>query len=103
MMQGAEVVPMPRRASPDERRLALAALFEQAPDVSVETLYIVAVEPHGVLMVARNFGTLREGGEFESPYVRIMLHQGDRLVGVEMFEPEDLDMARARFEELAGP
>ena len=29
-----------------------------------------------------------------------MLHQGDRLVGVEMFEPEDLDLAWARFEEL---
>jgi len=34
--------------------------------------------------------------------VRIMLYRGDRLVGVEMFEPEDLDRARARFEELRG-
>jgi ketosteroid isomerase-like protein len=76
---------------------SLAALFEEAPDVSVETLYIVAVEPHGVLMVARNFGTLREGGEFESPYVRIMLHRDGRLAAVEMFELEDLDAARARF------
>jgi hypothetical protein len=31
-----------------------------------------------------------------------MLYRGDRLVGVEMFEPEDLDRARARFEELRG-
>jgi class 3 adenylate cyclase len=81
---------------------SLAALFEQAPDVGVETLYIVAVEAHGVLMVARNFGTLREGGEFESPYVRIMLHRGERLAAVEMFEVEELDAARARFEELRG-
>jgi hypothetical protein len=29
-----------------------------------------------------------------------MLFQGDRFVGAEMFEPEDLDVARARFEEL---
>ena len=53
-------------------------------------------------MVARNFGTLREGGEFESPYVRIMLHRGERLAAVEMFELEDLDAARARFGELRG-
>ena len=79
---------------------SLAALFEQAPDVSVETLYEVAVEKQGILLVARNFGTLREGGEFESVYVRIMRHRDDRLVGVEMFEPEDLDVARARFEAL---
>jgi hypothetical protein len=29
-----------------------------------------------------------------------MLYQGDWLVGVEMFEPEDFDLALARFEEL---
>jgi hypothetical protein len=81
---------------------SLAALFEQAPDVSVETLSVVAVEQHGLLMIARNFGTLREGGEFESPYVRIMLHRGERLAAVEMFELEDLEAARARFEELRG-
>jgi hypothetical protein len=29
-----------------------------------------------------------------------MLYRGDRAVGAELFEPEDLDVARARFEEL---
>jgi hypothetical protein len=79
---------------------SLAALFEHAPDTTVETLYHLAVEKHGMLEVARNFGTLRDGGAFESPYVRIMRHRGDRLVGVEMFEIEHLDRARARFAEL---
>jgi class 3 adenylate cyclase/tetratricopeptide (TPR) repeat protein len=79
---------------------SLAALFEEAPDLSVETLYDIAVEPHGMLVVARNFGSLREGGAFEQIYVRIMLVRDDRLIGVEMFEPEDLDAARSRFEEL---
>jgi ketosteroid isomerase-like protein len=90
------------RLEKEDYLLSLAALFEQAPDVSVETLYHVAVEKHGVLVVARNFGTLRDGGDFESVYVRIMLWRGDRVVRVEMFEPEDLDAARARFEELRG-
>jgi hypothetical protein len=90
------------RLGKEDYLASLAALFEQAPDVSAETLYIVALEPHGMLMVARNFGKLREGGEFESPYLRIMLHQGDRLVGVEMFELDHLDRARARFEALRG-
>jgi hypothetical protein len=31
-----------------------------------------------------------------------MLHRGERLAAVEMFELEDLDAARARFEELRG-
>jgi ketosteroid isomerase-like protein len=79
---------------------SLAALFEQAPDVTVETLYSVAVEAHGTLEVARNFGMLRDGGPFESIYVRIGLVRGDRLVAVEMFEAEDLEVARARFAEL---
>src|SRR5262249_11816893 len=79
---------------------SLAALFQEAPDVTVETLYTVAVEARGALEVARNFGTLRDGGPFESVYVRIGVVRGDRLVGVEMFEPEDLEVARARFAEL---
>jgi hypothetical protein len=66
----------------------------------VESLHHIAVEPHGMLEVVRNFGTLRDGGEFESVYVRITQHRGDRLAAIEMFEPEHLDLARARFEKL---
>jgi len=80
---------------------SLAALFEQAPDASVETLYLVAVEKHGMLVVARNFGTLQEGGEFESVYVRMALFRDGRIVRAEMFELEELDRARARFAELS--
>ena len=28
--------------------------------------------------------------------------QGNRMIGMELFEPEDLDLARARFEELCA-
>jgi hypothetical protein len=81
---------------------SLHALVEQSPDVTVETLRVIAAEPHGLLVLARNFGTLRDGDEFESVYVRMTLYQGHTVYRAEMFEPEDLDAARARFEELRG-
>jgi len=58
------------------------------------------VAKHGWLSVGGTVGTLTDGGEFESLFARLMLFQGDRFVGAEMFELEDLDVARARFEEL---
>jgi hypothetical protein len=79
---------------------SLVALFELAPDVTVEILYILAGETHGMLSIARNFGTLAEGGEFETVYVLLIRSERDRFVGVEMFELDDLDVARARFAEL---
>jgi ketosteroid isomerase-like protein len=79
---------------------AVAALFDQAPDAVVEPLYEVARGEHGVLNVARTFGTLAEGGEFESVYVWLAHYDADRFVGAELFEVEDLDTARVRFEEL---
>ena len=76
---------------------SLTALFELAPDVTIETLYTVATEKHGELVMAHMFGTLADGGEFEIVFVRLALYQDGRGVGAELFEPEDLDVARARF------
>jgi hypothetical protein len=77
-----------------------ATLFEQSSDALYETLYTVARASHGWLSVMRLFGTLAEGGPFESVYVNLVQFEGDRFVGTELFELEDLDVARARFEEL---
>jgi ketosteroid isomerase-like protein len=88
-----------RLGSADEYLAFVAALFEQSPDVLIEGLYTVAVETHGILDVCHMFGT-RDGGDFESVFARIVLHQGDQTVGAELFEVEDLDIARARFEAL---
>ena len=79
---------------------SLAALFAQAPDVIIETLYTVAAEKHGNLITVRMFGTLADGGAFESFMLRLASFRGDQIVGMELFEPEDLDAARARFEAL---
>jgi ketosteroid isomerase-like protein len=90
-----------RLESADAYIASLAALFEQSSDVTFEILYIIAAEKHGALGVGRTFGTLADGGgEFELLYVLLTRYQGDRYVGMELFELEDLDVARARFEEL---
>jgi hypothetical protein len=58
------------------------------------------VEKHGSLNVGRMFGTLVDGGAFESIFVRLGWYENGWNVGTELFELEDLDLARARFEEL---
>jgi ketosteroid isomerase-like protein len=91
------------RLGPDEYLAAVAALFEQAPDIVFEPLYIVAAEAHGLLVMQRACGTLANGGgEFEQFYLLLSHYRGDRVTGVEFFEPEDLDRTRARFEALRG-
>jgi ketosteroid isomerase-like protein len=79
---------------------SLAALFELVSARAFESLYVVAAERHGLLGMTRAFGTLADGGEFEQVFVSLTLFRDDRIVGMEMFEPEDLDVARARFQEL---
>jgi hypothetical protein len=80
----------------------LAALFELSPDATLEPLYYVAAEKHGHLAVAHWSGTLAEGGEFESVFVQLVRYPDGRPLSAELFELEDLDAARARFEELCG-
>jgi hypothetical protein len=89
-----------RLESADDYVASLTPLFERAPGWTIEALYYVVEEKHGTLAVARWFGTLAEGGEFETVVVRLVLYRGDRLGEIELFEPENLDVARARFEEL---
>ncbi len=79
---------------------SVVALFELSPDAMVgRPLYFLADEPHATLSIARSFGTLAQGGDFDSVYAMIMVYGRDDLAGVELFELDDLDAARARFEE----
>jgi hypothetical protein len=78
----------------------LAALFELSPDATIEALHFIGVEDHGYLAFARTSGTLTEGGEFESLFVLFVHYPGGRPIAAELFELEDLDVARRRFEEL---
>jgi class 3 adenylate cyclase len=77
-----------------------AAEFELTSELTVEPLYIVAAEAHGLLAMTHSFGTLADGGAFELVFVLLVLFRDQGIVGMEVFEPEHLDIARARFEEL---
>jgi class 3 adenylate cyclase/tetratricopeptide (TPR) repeat protein/ketosteroid isomerase-like protein len=89
-----------RIGNADDYVASMAAVFVQSHDVTADTLYYVAVAEPGSLGVGRLFGTLVDGGPFESVFVRLSVYRGGRVVGIELFEIEDLDRARARFEEL---
>jgi hypothetical protein len=89
-----------RLETADEYMAALAALLELSPDVASTPLYVVATAEHGTLTVGHTFGTLTSGGRFESVWVALMLMRGERPIGMELFEVENLDCARARLEEL---
>jgi hypothetical protein len=78
----------------------LGTLSEQSPDAIVEVVYHVATARHAGLVVGHTFGTLPEGGTFESLWVSLGWFRSDQLAGIELFELEDLDRARARFEAL---
>jgi hypothetical protein len=84
----------------DDYIASIAAVNEQSPDMVTDTLYYLAVEPHGSLSVGRMFGTLADGGMFESVFVRLTVFADGRGIGAELFEIEDLELARARFDEL---
>jgi class 3 adenylate cyclase len=80
---------------------SLAALFEAAPDLTFETLYFIGAHQHASLAVARCFGKLAGGGEVESVFLRLIMHRDGCVARVEMFELDDFEVAKARFEELA--
>lgn len=79
---------------------SLAAMFELSDGSKTEVLYTVSVAAHGSVHLARWSGTNAEGGELDALYVTLALRRGDQLGGLEVFELDDLDAARARFEEL---
>jgi hypothetical protein len=77
-----------------------ATLLEQSPDVISEPLYSIASAEHGTLTMGHTFGTLAAGGGFESVYLSLWHYRGGRPARLERFEPENLERALARSEEL---
>jgi hypothetical protein len=80
---------------------ALEALFAETDDVVGIVRYFLQTNDRGALGLVTNVGTTG-GGPFETTYVAVAIFGDDRLTHVEWFEPEDVDAARARFEELTG-
>jgi ketosteroid isomerase-like protein len=79
----------------------LRALLDESPDAMFEPLYDVVAAEHGTVNVGHTIGTLRDGGAFDSAWVMLATCRGDRMERLELFEPDDLDVARARFAERA--
>jgi hypothetical protein len=52
--------------------------------------------------VGRRFGTLRDGGPFETFFLELTLSEGDRVSRHEVFEVSDVEHALARFEEFCA-
>jgi class 3 adenylate cyclase/tetratricopeptide (TPR) repeat protein len=81
---------------------SLKALWDLSRDLRIEVLYYDPPAAHGRLYVARWSGTNAEGGDFDAVYVCLGLSRGDRPVGLEIFELDDFEAARARFAELGA-
>ncbi len=48
-------------------------------------------------------GSATDGLSIEIPLVMLLVVDGDRVVGFEAFDPDQRDLAMARFEELNRP
>src|SRR5262249_24029717 len=79
---------------------SLAALWTLSPDDHTEAWFELARERHGAGAAGKWVGTFPEGGPYERPRVIVYIVAGGLITRMEVFEPEDVDAARARFEEL---
>jgi hypothetical protein len=86
----------------DEWIESMRVQADLAPDVDVETLWIIAWNRHGRVEASRVFGTLRDGGPFENLLLRVLVTDDDCIQHFESFDAGDADQARARFEELCA-
>jgi ketosteroid isomerase-like protein len=80
---------------------SFAAVWDLSRDLRIEMLYLLGTAEHGIAYVNRWSGTNAEGGDFDAVYVCIALLRGDEPAGMEMFELDDIELARARFAELS--
>jgi ketosteroid isomerase-like protein len=79
---------------------AVAEMFRLTPDAMLAPLYIIAVEERGLLAMMHLFGTLADGGAFETIFLALAHFRDGRYAAMEFFESEDLERARARLHEL---
>jgi class 3 adenylate cyclase len=78
----------------------LAVLGNLSPDFHLQPLFVLALERHGMVSVARTFGTLPEGGPWENWLVTVATVARGRITRLELFEIEAVDAALARLGEL---
>jgi hypothetical protein len=79
---------------------SIRTLASLVPDYRSEFAEILAHSASGVLVDVVVKGTSTEGAAVEIPLIQLGLLDGDRVTRVEFFDPDQRDLALARFEEL---
>ena len=79
---------------------SVAVLGEESQTFANETVYLVTQQPWGGVDVARVAGTTKDGAPFENLFVRCIATDGSKIKVIAIFEPEEVDRAVARLEEL---
>jgi len=77
-----------------------AGLLDLAPDAQIAAGSTLAYARYGSVGLPRIFGTLRDGGTFENPTASVAIVADGRITRLELFEPEHVEAALARFAEL---
>src|SRR5439155_731433 len=91
---------LPAIASTSNASCGAPALRDLAPDAQIAFAGALTHARYGSVSLVRLFGTLRDGGAFESPNLTVTIVAAGRLSRLEMFELEHVDAALARFAEL---
>ncbi|MCV7401162.1 AAA family ATPase [Mycobacterium fragae] len=84
----------------DDYMSSIRTLASLVPDYRSEFAEILAHSASGVLVDVVVKGTSTEGAAVEIPLIQLGLLDGDRVTRVEFFDPDQRDLALARFEEL---
>ena len=77
-------------------------MWRLAPDDHVDVVLELTRARYGMVVAAKNVGTLADGGAYEQPTVIVGIVAGGRITRMEGFEPEDVDAALTRFAELGA-
>jgi hypothetical protein len=82
---------------------SIRMLASLVPDLWLAPVEILSHSALGVVTYVVMKGTSNEGAQIELPLVGLILFDGDRVSRVETFDPNQRDLALARFEELNRP
>jgi hypothetical protein len=82
---------------------SIRTMASLVPDYWVELAEVLTHSPIGVVGDVVLRGTSTDGLAIEIPLVMLVVVERDRVTGFEAFDPDQRDVALARFEELSQP
>ena len=86
----------------EEHMPSIRTLTSLVPDSRIEPAEVLAHSPHGVVGLGIIKGTATDGVTIEIPLIQLLLVEGNRVTHIEDFDPDQRELALARFAELAG-